>query len=266
MGKTRVIEIVTDKPNEETLGCGGIVVLAIIIAVICAHCSSSRDKERQEKAIAERSYEEELERGKKAAEEQLDRTIKGNSEKEKSEILRLEEKYAQYREEQVKKISEFEYQRAKRENQMKKERELIVCVTKEEKEKQRQQSDIQYFALKEAPVVWKIRAQLRAEEESLEKRRTQMKNMILESGKDPEQDRLYLQLLCARNQALRSLRQIDMKLKDAFVASRKLALSPSKKELEELKKKSLEEGVREAEMVEARFRFMHEIKKTPVHE
>lgn len=109
------------------------------------------------------------------------------------------------------------------------------------------------FALKETPSIWRSIQNLRAESELLEANRKRLESELREFGRDPEGD-ADLRKIKAQKLAINELHdRVYMKLEDAYIAAAKYEATPSSKEYEHLKRKTIADSVAEAEMATQRF-------------
>ena len=109
------------------------------------------------------------------------------------------------------------------------------------------------FALRETPSIWRSIQNLRAESELLEANRKRLESELREFGRDMEGD-ADLRKIKAQKLAIDELHdRVYMKLEDAYIAAAKYEATPSSKEYEDLKRKTIADSVLEAEMATQKF-------------
>lgn len=116
------------------------------------------------------------------------------------------------------------------------------------------------FALRETPSIWRSIQNLRAESELLEANRKRLELELHEFGRDPARD-ADLCKIKAQKLAIDELHdRVYMKLEDAYIAAAKYEATPSSKEYENLKRKTIADSVSEAEMATQKFNSLRSVK------
>ena len=200
-------------------GCVGIIILGIALHFIIkiGGCIYDEAKETADKATAWR--DERL--AKKAQEEELKR-------KQEAEAARIAE--------------------AKRQQE--------IAAAEAEQRRLAKADKIRTFALKDAPKVWAVYQSLTSEINVQNGKIEELRNTLKTFGKDPEEDEDFKRICVQRDEMIRSQKALYLKLEDAYIAACKFAATPGRKEYGDLQKKALEDGIREAEAAEAKFREM----------
>ena len=118
------------------------------------------------------------------------------------------------------------------------------------------EDNIRSFVLKEAPKLWETYQNLQAEIEDQDKKIDELCETLKIFSKDPNSDPDFKQICAMRDDMVVSLRTMRMKIEDAYLAARKYEAMPSRKDYDSLLRKSLEDGIQEAESAIRRFRTM----------
>ena len=118
--------------------------------------------------------------------------------------------------------------------------------------------DLRTFALKESPTLWEtiqtMRAEIQVRDEEIEKYKHAAKEDHREYRTDPE----FKRICHLRNLLVKNLRRVQDGLSSAYVLKKEYDAAPTKKELERLMRKALEDGILEAQMAGRRY---EELKK-----
>ena len=120
----------------------------------------------------------------------------------------------------------------------------------------KQEELIRAFAVKDAPVIWKTVQDLRGQLQTMDSGLAQLKEALIEFDRDPDRDPDYTRICKMRSEVKANLDSLYAKLKDAYIAAKKYEATPGRKEFEERHRKTLEDGIREAEMATKRFKEM----------
>lgn len=112
------------------------------------------------------------------------------------------------------------------------------------------------FALQESPTLWQTVQSLRAEYASRKAGLAGLKGDLLEFGRNPKTDSDYQALRQSCEDLRESLDQICRKIEDAYISYKKFQATPSRAEYENLMRKSLEDGIQEADAASRRYRTM----------
>ncbi len=127
------------------------------------------------------------------------------------------------------------------------------AATKEEK--------LRAFALAEAPAAWETYQTLAAEVELQSRRVETLRAELSEFGRSPEGDDDFREL-SRQLQDMRVMRDnVVSRLEAAYIAARKCEATPGRRDLDELRRKALQDGIQEAESASWRFRQMREAKQ-----
>lgn len=114
------------------------------------------------------------------------------------------------------------------------------------------------FALKEAPMVWKAVQDLQANISQMEANLAALKKELRDFGRDPEKDQDVVRLVQMHADMKASLDVLYQKLRDAYIASKKYEATPGRRDYEALRRKTIDDGIQEAELVVQRFKMMGE--------
>lgn len=139
-------------------------------------------------------------------------------------------------------------------------RELAERARKAEEVKAAREEKLRVFSLKEAPLLWKTYQNLQAEIASQDAKIEDLRKTLVEFEQDPDQDADFRQICSLRDQMVAALKTMHAKMEDAYLASRKFAATPSRKDYDELRRKHLEDGLREAEAAVRKFNEMRAAK------
>ena len=112
------------------------------------------------------------------------------------------------------------------------------------------------FALKEAPQLWHAMQELGARIETQAQRIEELRRTLAEFDKDPETDADFKSICSMREEMIGVRVSLRKKVEDAYLAYRKFEATPSGKEYDELRRKTIEDGIREAEAATRRFNIM----------
>ncbi len=125
--------------------------------------------------------------------------------------------------------------------------------TKEEK--------LRAFALAEAPTAWETYQTLAAEVELQTRRVESLRQELVEFGRTPEGDDDFREL-SRQLQDMRVMRDnVVSRLEAAYIAARKCEATPGRQDLDDLRRKALQDGIQEAESASWRFRQMRDAKQ-----
>ena len=109
------------------------------------------------------------------------------------------------------------------------------------------------FALKESPKLWQTVQTIRAQVATRRKSLARLKADLQEFNIKPESDADYSRLQGEIDTLLDGLVSVFSSLEQAYIAAMKFELSPSSAASEEVMKRALEEGVKEADSVARRY-------------
>ena len=134
-----------------------------------------------------------------------------------------------------------------------KQAEAVAAAKRREESKDEK---IRTFALKDAPKVWAVYQSLQSEIGVQNGKIAELRKTLEEFGKSPEEDTDFVRICAMRDEMIRSRTVLRQKLEDAYLAEQKYQASPSRKDYQEQHKKALEDGILEADAVEAKFKNM----------
>lgn len=115
---------------------------------------------------------------------------------------------------------------------------------------------IKNFALSEAPQMWHTYMSLGEAVESQTARLDDLRKTLVSFGESPDNDDDYKNIATVRDEMARSRDSLYEKIKQAYIQYRKFVATPANDELKDLHRKSIEDGVREAEARMMRYRDM----------
>ena len=161
---------------------------------------------------------------------------------------RLEEKA---KEAEVQKAQQAEAVRAKEAR-----RQQEATIAKIQQKRQEKTDKIRTFALKDAPKVWAVYQSLKSEVDIQNGKIEELRKSLVAFGRSPEQDVDFKRICALRDEMIRSQKALYAKLEDAYIAACKFAATPGRKEYRDVQRKALEDGIREAEAAEAKFKEM----------
>lgn len=117
------------------------------------------------------------------------------------------------------------------------------------------------FALAEAPTAWETYQTLAAEVELQTRRVESLRQELVEFGRTPEGDDDFREL-SRQLQDMRVMRDnVVSRLEAAYIAARKCEATPGRQDLDDLRRKTLQDGIQEAESASWRFRQMRDAKQ-----
>ena len=115
---------------------------------------------------------------------------------------------------------------------------------------------LRMFALRESPGLWKTVQTLRAERKVREEKLQRLREDLKLFGRDPENDSDYLALRRASEDIRSSINAVYAKIEEAYLAFKKFEATPGRKEYSETMRRALEDGIKEAEATEHRYKEM----------
>ena len=122
------------------------------------------------------------------------------------------------------------------------------------------ESKLRAFAIKNADGLWRTYQMIKGQIDEHDKRIDELKTAFFEFGRNPDEDADYRRICGLRDEMVRSCQLMRGKIEDAYLASVKFEATPGKREYSETMAKALEDGVREAERAERRFKEMKDRK------
>lgn len=159
----------------------------------------------------------------------------------------------------AKKAEQAEIQRAQKaeaERIAEVKRQEEAAAAEAERKRQAKADKIRTFAIKDAPKVWEVYQALKSEIDVQNGKIAELRQTLVTFGRPPEQDEDFKRICSQRDELIRSHEVLYSKLEDAYIAACKFAATPERKEYGDLHRKTLEDGMHEAEMAEARFKEM----------
>lgn len=158
---------------------------------------------------------------------------------------------------------EWREEKAAEEERLEKERvesERIQCEAEAKAAARRRiaakEDKLRTFAMKNADGLWRTYQMLKGEIDGLDKRIEGLRKAFEEFDKNPDEDADYHRICGLRDEMVRSCQVMRAKIEDAYLAFMKFEATPGKSEYSKIMSKALEEGVREAEAAESRYKRM----------
>lgn len=130
-------------------------------------------------------------------------------------------------------------------------------VAAEAKRRENEKNEkISSFALKEVPKVWAVYQSLQSAIDIQNAKVEELRKTLEAFDKSPSNDVDFVRICDLREEMIRSQTELRRKLEDAYLAAKKYEASPSRADYQEQHKKALEDGILEADAVEAKFKEM----------
>lgn len=123
-----------------------------------------------------------------------------------------------------------------------------------ERKRQMKADKVRTFALKDAPKVWDVYQALASEIDVQDGKIDELRKTLVAFGRSPEKDEDFNRICVQRDEMIRSQKALYVKLEDAYIAACKFAATPSRKDYNDLQKKAIEDGIKEAELAAAKFK------------
>ena len=223
------------------IGCGGLIVGAILIIIVLNICSCIVGKiwDGTQEVLAERHAKQEVADARAREQLALEEAEKALAEAKASEERRAAADAAE---------------RRKREDAAR--REAAQQREAAAKREEAKADKLRTFALRDAPVIWKAHEQLKAAIVEQDVRIKDLAATLKEFDKNPETDSDYLAICAARGEMETSLKGIRRKLEEAYLAYCRFKATPSHKEYEELMRKALDDGMQAADAATRKFEQM----------
>jgi len=130
----------------------------------------------------------------------------------------------------------------------------------EEDARLKRESRLREFTVKEAPSLWKAYQDLQGAIAEQDKRIADLAKTLEEFDKDPSQDADYVRISSMRDEMVAAVKSMHSKIEDAYIAYCKFQATPSRRDYDELRRKILVDGIREAEAATKRFDQMRTAK------
>lgn len=216
------------------IGCGGLILLIIIIVLIwnIGGCIIGKIWDETQEVIAERHAKQEV-----ADAQARERMAREASEKATAEVRAAERRRVEAEEEE-----------ARRKELFRKEAAVKHEAAKFDK--------LRTFALSDAPGIWRAYQQLEAAIAEQDMRIKDLSATLREFDKDPEKDADYKAICAARSEMAGSLEDIRRKLEEAYLAYCRFKVTPNHKEYAELMRKALDDGAQVADAATRKFEQM----------
>lgn len=117
----------------------------------------------------------------------------------------------------------------------------------------KRETRLREFAVKDAPALWKTYQDLQGAITEQGKRIADLGKTLEEFDKQPSQDADYVRICSMRDEMIVAARSMHTKIEDAYLAYCKFQATPSRKDYDELRRKIIEDGIKEAEAAAKRF-------------
>ena len=137
---------------------------------------------------------------------------------------------------------------------------IIAEEKKREEARRNREERIRAFALKEAPVLWKTYQDLQGAIAEQDVCIADLAKTLKDFEKDPSRDADYLRICSMRDEMVVSVKSMRTKIEDSYLAYCKFQATSSHREFDELQRKILEDGIKEAESAIRRFDQMRSVK------
>jgi len=119
---------------------------------------------------------------------------------------------------------------------------------------------IRAFAIKEAPTLWRTYQDLLGAIAEQDNRIVDLEKTLKDFDKEPSQDKDYMGICAMRDEMTTVAKSMRTRIEDAYLAYCKFQATPSRREYDELQRKILEDGIREAEGAMKHFDRMRKVK------
>lgn len=133
---------------------------------------------------------------------------------------------------------------------------IIAEEKKREEARRNREERIRAFAVREAPILWKTYQDLQGAIAEQDARIADLAKTLKDFEKDPGRDADYLRICSMRDEMVASVKSMRTKIEDAYLVYCKFQATPSRREFDELQRKILEDGIKEAEGAARRFEQM----------
>jgi len=124
---------------------------------------------------------------------------------------------------------------------------IIAEEKKREEARRNREERIRAFAVNEAPALWKTYQDLQGAIAEQNNRIADLAKTLKDFDKEPSQDRDYVRICAMRDEMVAAVKSMRTKIEDAYLAYCKFQATPSRREYDELQRKILEDGIKEAE-------------------
>lgn len=174
------------------------------------------------------------------------------------EELRLRQKAKEESERLAAEQAKNEAEQAK--NEAERNAAIIAEENKREEARRNREERIRAFAVKEAPELWKTFQDLRGAIAEQDARIADLAKTLKDFDKEPSQDKDYTSICAMRDEMAVAVKSMRTKIEDAYLAYCKFQATPSRREYDEIQRKILEDGIREAESAVKHFDQMRKAK------
>lgn len=149
--------------------------------------------------------------------------------------------------------------RINRENRQKAARAQAEAKAERERLAQRRRK-VEEFAAKESPRLLKTLRALQAEVETQTVQIADLEKTLFDFGKNPLADSDYLDICAKRDDLSRTVDRIITKLEEAYIAAKKFEATPGSVDYDTLRRKAIEDGLKEADAATMKFEKMRKAK------
>ena len=115
---------------------------------------------------------------------------------------------------------------------------------------------LQDFAMKESPKIWQTLQSMRAEMATGGTKIKSLREELKLFDRNPDSDEDYKSFVAGLKELRRAYDAIFDKLEDAYIAAKKYEASPSRKDYQQMMKRTLEDGIQDANMATERYKAM----------
>lgn len=179
----------------------------------------------------------------------------------KEEIEALHDKYRNKYAEEAK--LRFERETARR-GAVKKEKESFAEALRNLENAADKRKDVIFqirdFALKESPVLWEARQNIRAEIELKDLEIEKLKGSAENRDVDIQTDESFTEIIALRNMLVRHLRNVEDKISEAYLMKCKFDATPTEGELERSVQSIIQDGIMEAERANKRYQELEQMR------
>ena len=132
--------------------------------------------------------------------------------------------------------------------------------TARERARQDREARLRDFAAKEIPALLKVYQDLQGAIVEQNKRIVDLEKTLKTFEKEPRQDADYMRICSMRDEMVVARGSMHAKIEDAYIAYCKFKATPNRKDYDELYRKTLEDGIKAAEVAAKRFDEMRSMK------
>lgn len=122
------------------------------------------------------------------------------------------------------------------------------------------EAKIRAFSLKNAPEIWLAVQRLRAEEKTLAEGLSRVEGVLSYCCRDPKSDTDFVEIKRELTEILGMESRLKRSLEDAYLKYVAYQAQPVRKDLQDLADVAIKDGLREASLVEGKFKMMRERK------